>query len=348
MTRPGDRLRSLMQRFCDPQTMERLIDPVIADLQCEHSDAIRRGQTWRARLALLSGYLAFWKVVAISIGGASTRALTASHDGAVGRIVRFSGIATAVIVGIMVWPPLRSMRYPASGKTALFIVYLLPQALSIALPMGLVFGVMSGLRRTTPTRRVRRAITLLILASGLAALVIDGWVLPHANQAFRELSYGGRLGRGVNELTLDQLWQSARDRFVIPVIKSRRTFEFNFRLAMAFAPLALGLFALGVATARRRASSVPMIGLIALVSCCSYYALLYWAHLYWVDWDRVNWARTNIALAAVVFAAWGPNLLFLALAALLWTFRTPGPSAAGPSHPDDGRRSEDRPVNLPA
>ncbi len=336
MTRPGDRLRSLARRVCNPQTLERLIDPVIADLQCEHSDAGRRGQAWRARLALVNGYLAFWKVAAIGVGRASTGALTTPHDGAVGRIVRFSGIATTVIVGIMMWPPLHSMRYPASGKTALLVVYLLPQALSLALPMGLVFGVMCGLRGRVPTRRSRRAITLLILASCLAALVIDGWIVPVSNQAFRALSFGARLARGVNELTLDQLWQSARDRFVIPTIKNRRVFEFNFRLAQAFAPLALGLFALGVASARRRASSIIAIGLIALASCFCFYSPLYYAQLYW--------ARIDIAFGPAIFAAWGPNLVFLASAALFWKARRREPSAADPSRHDDDRRSEDRQV----
>lgn len=317
MRRPGDRLRSFARRFCEPQTMERLIDPVIADLQCEHSDAVRRGQAWRARLALLNGYLAFWKVVAIGIGAASTRALTARHDGAVGRIVRFSGLATAMIVGIMVWPPLRLMSYPASGKTALLIVYLLPQALALALPMGLVFGVMCGLRGRVPTRRSQRAITLLMLATCLAALVIDGWIVPAGNQAFRELSFGGRIVRGVNELTLGELWQSARERFVIPTITNRRVFEFHFRLAAAFAPLALGLFSLAVATARRRASRIPAIGALAVVSCFAYYTLLYFA-------------RFSEIITPMV-AAWGPNLVFLAVALLLRRMRPTNPDTLCPA-----------------
>ena len=340
MTRPGQRLRSLAQRVCDPQTLERLIDPVIADLQCEYSEAAGRGQIWRGRWALVNGYLAFWKVVAIGMGGAATRTLITAHAGAVGRTIRFSGIATTVIVGILVWPPLRMMRYPASGKTALLIVYLLPQALSLALPMGLVFGVMSGLRGRVPTRRSKRAIALLVLATCIAALVIDGWIVPAGNQAFRELSFGGPLARGVNELTLVQLWQSAQDRFVIPAIKSRRTFEFHFRLAQAFAPLALGLFSLGMATARRRASSVPAIGIIALASCFAYYSLLYWAQLYW--------ARIDIEFVPAIAAAWIPNLVFLVSALWLWRTRTRGPSATGPSHLDDIPQSGDQPVAPPA
>src|SRR6185503_5559849 len=62
--RPGSRLRSLARRMCSQSTMDRLIDPVIADLQCEYAQAIRDHRRWRRRWILLRGYLAFWKAVA--------------------------------------------------------------------------------------------------------------------------------------------------------------------------------------------------------------------------------------------------------------------------------------------
>src|SRR6185295_13556490 len=74
MTRPGTRLRSLAARLFDTSTMERLIDPAIADLQHEHEDAIRRGLVWRGRWIRLAGYAAFWKVAAMGISRASSRA----------------------------------------------------------------------------------------------------------------------------------------------------------------------------------------------------------------------------------------------------------------------------------
>ena len=76
MTRPGARLRSLARRFCDPATMERLIDPAIADLQCEHAEATRAGDRWRGRWAFASPATSrFWKVAAIGASRASTREL---------------------------------------------------------------------------------------------------------------------------------------------------------------------------------------------------------------------------------------------------------------------------------
>jgi hypothetical protein len=75
MTRPGARLRSVATRFFDPSTMERLIDPAIADLQHEHDDAIHRGLVWRGRWVHIAGCVAVSKVIAAAATTASTRAI---------------------------------------------------------------------------------------------------------------------------------------------------------------------------------------------------------------------------------------------------------------------------------
>jgi hypothetical protein len=49
MTPPGTRLRALAARLCAPITMERLVDPAIADLQAEYEEASRTGPGWRRR-----------------------------------------------------------------------------------------------------------------------------------------------------------------------------------------------------------------------------------------------------------------------------------------------------------
>jgi hypothetical protein len=49
MTRPGFRLCAFAARVCSARTMERWIDPLIADLHSEHAEMQRRGSLWRAR-----------------------------------------------------------------------------------------------------------------------------------------------------------------------------------------------------------------------------------------------------------------------------------------------------------
>ena len=55
MTRPGWRLRGMAARIFDHKTMERVVDPLLADLQKEHAEAIRRGRVWKSRWIRLAG-----------------------------------------------------------------------------------------------------------------------------------------------------------------------------------------------------------------------------------------------------------------------------------------------------
>ncbi len=57
MTPPGTRLRALAARLCTPMTMERLVDPAIADLQAEYEEAT--GSVWRRRWIWVRGHIAF-------------------------------------------------------------------------------------------------------------------------------------------------------------------------------------------------------------------------------------------------------------------------------------------------
>ena len=307
MTRPGARLRSLARRVCDPSTMERLIDPVIADLQCEHAEALSHGRVWRSRWIRVRGCVAFWRVATTISTSSSARAIrdwVAAEDQVVGRAIAIALAATTVVVALIVWLPLSRASYAVSGKMAQLTLYLLPQALPLGVPMGLVVGVLGGMRGRVVTTRVRRTITALTVACSIAMLADVAWALPAGNQAFRELVVGRPLIRGANELTLGQL-------------ASRDAFQCQFRLALAFAPLALELFSLGVAAARRGTYGPVAVGFMASAIWFAYYLLLMesrWA-------GRIDW------LPAVA-SGWMPNLAFGAIAVIL--LRQPGraPKAA--------------------
>jgi hypothetical protein len=43
MSRAGDRLRALAVRILDARSMERIVDPLLADLEMEYAEAIERG-----------------------------------------------------------------------------------------------------------------------------------------------------------------------------------------------------------------------------------------------------------------------------------------------------------------
>jgi len=348
MTRPGAQLRALAARLFDSSTMERLIDPLIADQQHEYADAIRRGDAWRRRWVRITGCIAFWKVATMALGRALAEEGTTSDTGSIGRGVRFAGIATMLITALLVWVPLRQALATLHIGTDSFIrltVYLLPQALAVAIPIGMVLGLLSDGARTRRSKRLR---ILLMAGASLTTLFLLGWLLPEANQAYRETMFAlingfeGHLSRGMNELTLGGLRESMRDPFVMPLIASRRAFDFHARLALAFAPLALGLLALEVSTVTRRVANALTVVLLGVGACLAYYQL--------IDSSRALMYRAPFAVSEHVpptIAAWFPNLVCLA-AALLMHLRTRAPSAADPSRRDDGRRSADRPAVPPA
>jgi hypothetical protein len=311
MTRPGARLRSVAARVFDPSTMERLIDPAIADLQHEHDDAIRRGLVWRGRWVHTAGCIAVWKVMAASATTASTRAIGdwACADGcAVSRTIGYSLATIAAIVALLMWAPLSafSHRIPAN-QVAWMVIYLVPQALLLAIPLGLMFGILSGLRGRVATTRVRWSVAALTIVCSIATFVLAAWTLPAANQAFRELMAGHRLRRGFNEMTLVELARNP-EYLGVSATANRFAFEFHFRLAMAFASLALGPFAIAVTAAWRGAYRVRGLVIVGSLTSIAYYVLLFWAR-------EAGYAADQHANVAV---AWVPNFVFLAMTLLLF------------------------------
>jgi lipopolysaccharide export LptBFGC system permease protein LptF len=323
MTRPGTRIRSIMARIFDPSTMTRLIDPAIADLQHEHDEAVRRGLGFRGRWIRTAGYIGVWKVIAASATIAVTHAISEwarADDRAVGRTISYSVAAIAVVVAVFVAIPFSRLSQRVPTDTSMWIVvFLVPQALVVAIPLGLLFGVLSGLRGRVATRRVRRSITAFAIMCSISAFVLVGWTMPAANQAFRQMISGHRLAPGLNELTLDQLVRRpARTEWLVSVPAGRLSFEFHFRLALALASLVLGLFAVAVTSAWRGAYHVRSIVILGSLVSFVYYALLFWSR-------QVGYPANEPPAVAV---AWTPNLVFLTTTLLV--FR--GMSAAETHH----------------
>jgi hypothetical protein len=313
MTRPGARLRSIATWLFDPSTMERLIDPAIADLQHEHDDAMRRGLVWRGRWVHTAGCIAVWKVMAASATTTSTRTIGdwACADGcAVGRTIGHSCATISAVVALLIWAPLSSHSdgIPAN-HVAWMVIYLVPQALLVAIPLGLMVGILSGLRGRVVTIRVRRSVVAMVILSSLATFVLAAWTMPTANQAFRELIAGHRLPRGFNEMTLVELARTrAPSISAVSATANRLAFELHFRLALAFASLALGLFAIAVTAAWRGAYRVRGVVIVGSLTGIAYYVLLFWARQAGYSADE----RANVA------AAWIPNLVFFAMTLLLF------------------------------
>jgi lipopolysaccharide export LptBFGC system permease protein LptF len=317
--------------------MERLIDPVIADMQYEYAAASRRGQVWRRAWVRIAGALAFWRVIgsfAVERSLDHAHEWAAAEDWVMGRTLGGSTLVTVVVtfsVALMtlMLGPTAQFR---DGETVRMLFYLVPSAIPIALPAGLLVGIVYGLRRRAATSRAQRAISLIAVCCALAAFAWVDRVVPEANQAFRVVASGipsNQLLKGANELTFGELAQKiaesdgpspepARELSgTLPAPAGILRFWYHARLAISIAPLISGLFALRLAAAGRRRLTL-VIGVVAMTIYVAYY----------IAYD-FTWliASNHWGPVAVTGIAWIPNLVFL-LGIVLLKARSPMAAAS--------------------
>jgi hypothetical protein len=309
MRRPGDRLRAFAARFCSAETMARLIDPVIADLQAEHSQALRHGRLWRSRWVRLAGYIAFAKVFVIC----EWSSVRDAHQ--LNRVVGFSLGAVALVTAVMIaipyynqhtYPDLQVNRWQA-------MIFLLPQALAVSVPIGITMGLAMGLAKQRMSARLTVVVAAMAFVCSIGSLANLGWLVPSANQAFRtavfqRVSQSPPL-KGDNELTLPELGRRMARSGTFPVDSNgldeftRLQVAYHVRWAFAFATFSLALFMLSLLawTGKRWA-----VGCGVVVAIFGYYVLLYVSRLFALSHD----------LAPPV-ALWLPNFVFTLLSAAL-------------------------------
>jgi hypothetical protein len=290
MTPPGTRLRALARHVFDPSTMERLIDPVIADLQCEHVDAARHGRLWRARWIRIASVIAFCKVAAMAL-------VSADRDRARAIAVALAAATplTAMPIGIVLASTPATIH--TRGNIAWLVLYLVPQALAISLPVSLALGMFVWIRRTGADSSTRRTVLCLMRAGLLLAVVNASWITPAANTAYRNIVTGAAAFRGVNELTFIELGQRVYQGSPGGALDGPLPIAFwlNARLALAVAPAILCVLAFTGASARgRRFATVVVFTTLALFASC---------YVLWPDYDIAILMRWLPAAAI----AWIPD-----------------------------------------
>ncbi len=262
MTIPGTRLRALAARLFDQSTIDRLIDPAIADLQFEHGEAMRHGRLWRSRWIRVAGCIAFCKVAA--------QAIFEDRHGARAIAVALAAVTlvtAAAICSVLAGTP---ATIHTRGNMVLLVLYLVPQALAISVPPCMALGLFLWIRREGPDPSSKRTVLWLIRLSLLVAFFNIGWITPAANTSYRNIVAGTATLRGPNELTFVELGQRmghgnpgiAFDG-PLPV-----AFWVNARLALTIAPVLLCVLALAGATTRNRlAPAIVFTTLTVFVSC---------------------------------------------------------------------------------
>jgi hypothetical protein len=328
MTPPGMWLRAVAARLCDTKAMSQLIDPIVADLQHEHAEAQRAGAIWRSRHIRLVGSLALIEVLILSRGGRTMEILhrITTHDSAGARAVLYSTLTMAAATALLMLPPLLSPS-PVDAGLALYMV---PQALPLAIPFGLIVGILSAFGGRLVSRRAAGHVLLIAAVCSALMFVTMGWLMPSANYAYRlrvaervgkpvvfeEPVQGAPLWKGPNELTLPEFRRmylrvtTTREPTALPKAGwynlSNLWFMYHLRWALPCASLVFALVALSV-TRHRRAVRVT--------------ALLAAAAVYFYMFALAAPGPTRLSNAVQGFPpgvlAWLPNIL-LAGAALAW------------------------------
>ena len=303
MTRPGDGLRWIAARFCDQRTMERLVEPIVADLQAEY-DAAAAHAARRARWLVWRGYGAFWKALALHCIMSTFYPSGSDSNDSMGRVVAFSLGALTLMTALLILPPMLDASYFkwAGGplEKLRLILLLVPQALPLSIPMGICIGVVCAMRaRRTSPRHVAAVLAIGAVATFAVWTMLE-WGVPAANQAFREMVVAGlgdgrivHLEPGLNELGLSRLSQRTDAR----ALQHSRVLW-----ALCFATGPLALFSLGIAGVVRRFSAAIAVSVTAI--------LLYWAFMASID----EALREGTLRGA---GAWVGNILFLLAGVLM-------------------------------
>ncbi len=236
--------RRVLARICSPDTMARVVDPTLADIRWEH-----RRAHWRGYVSLASA-LALHVISSIP---ARVAAVWLEDGHAVPRVTILSIGAAAIGAAPLVALPLSQVIHDAGASRGWLVLTLVPQALVLTLPTGLLVAVPVTIAKTEPSARlIRRVILLSALYAGVTFGLIE-WVMPVANQAYRVAVSGvseSELERGPNETPLRHIKREIerlRTFHGSETVIRRIEYEYELRLSLAAAAVPLGLVALACA-----------------------------------------------------------------------------------------------------
>ena len=319
MTLPGNRLRTLARRCFSDVVMERIIDPTIADLQCEYRKADASGSAGRRARSLLVGYAGFWRAVALVAPVCSLLALrlwASADDAAMGRTVRTILLTLLALVVLLAIPPLWMTRSKANASGWL-VVYLISQAVAIGLPMAVLAGVTYGLRRVSDLSwsrigRLRRAVAVVGCSASLVVFSMTVWVVPKASQAFRVAVAGFDVRKGLSEMSFGEVRWLVHDMRTHgqPRLAGRHELVYQARLGVAGATWCFAMLAFALSTAPRQTTRF-------VASAAILVATGYWVCLFFVM--RVSGPILEVPWMAIVLA-WLPDLVLLmaSIVLLVW------------------------------
>ncbi len=308
---PGRALHHLASLICSTKSLERIVEPAIADLQKEY-DRHAASHFLRCLWMLFRGYSAILKVMAVCALGVSV-ATDEERNGLV-RTFAWSLAFMIAAVAMLMLPPLW-LSEPGFGSTR-HLIQLIPQAVPLAIPVGLAFGIAFGLAGCAVTRAMAKTILLVAVAASLVSFAMLAWVMPAANQAFRtewshSQGYEGTPRKGSNEMTISELRREIEVAAALGDARNvhQHSWFLHLRYALSLATVVLGGFLLAL-----RGRGRAMRTLVAFITCGSYWVLL-------VSGEALSGYDRHLSEIA---AAWLPNVVLLTVTLFIVSSRRRG------------------------
>jgi lipopolysaccharide export LptBFGC system permease protein LptF len=222
--------------------------------------------------------------------------------------------ATAAIVGVLV--ALNVSQIFDIDPRAFRLIHLAlvtPSTLPIAVPIGLAIGVALGLKGR-PTTTAKNAILVTAFAVSILSFGTMEWVMPDANQSFRQAMFnarasrvavmaqgrGGGVIRGVNEMQLSALRREAQFASALnhPGRMRRSAWKYHLRWALPLAAPVLTFLAFALID-RRVSRSVGLV----TASCVAYFGLTIFSLVLVFEFPRLP----------PVVGAWLTNIVFVGI-----------------------------------
>ena len=193
-------------RWFDPKTVSSVFEPLVADWQRQLLEA----PASRRALIAIYGFTAFACAVFVSFPRiAMTPAPAGLTDRVAGRVVRFTAMATALLM-IPIFIELTTWWLKdASWIRASLYLLAVPSAITMAFPFAMT-GAVDAVQHHEPLpSHVERAVLLKLGAFFVLFMAIYcGWVVPAAGQAARTAMNPAGMGAPllrVEDLTMSQL-----------------------------------------------------------------------------------------------------------------------------------------------
>jgi hypothetical protein len=208
----------------------------------------------------------YWRQVLALLGCTSWRELRGSGW--------WSGAAITAAVLVLDLPYLFHSPMPVDARRWLLMaLFLAPQALVIAVPVGLTVGMVIG-ARSRVSSRILPVVLIFAVSASLLTFAIAGWIVPASNQAFRFTAVEWTPLRGAAELNLVELHSlmgaSGGAIHALAPLSDRWDVATAYyaRFAVSCSPMAFALFGVWAATLSRIARR-----LLVFTTACAYIAL---------------------------------------------------------------------------